>query len=134
MGLSSGQARELRARAHRLKPVVQTGAQGLSPAVVAEIDIALTHHELIKVRLAGVEREERGAMADDLCARLRAERVGLIGHVLILYREAPQAEPKPKPKAKPQSKPRARPDGRAANASRPAARRDAPRPSPWRQK
>lgn len=132
MGLSSGRARELRARAHRLKPVVQTGAQGLSPAVVAEIDAALTHHELIKVRLAGVEREERGAMADGLCARLRAERVGLIGHVLILYRELPQAEAQPKPKSKPG--PKTGPEGRGRGTGRPAGRRDAAKPSPWRQK
>ncbi len=127
MGLSSAQARELRARAHRLKPVVQTGAQGLTPAVVAEIDAALDHHELIKVRLAGVERDERGAMADGLCTRLRAERVGLIGHVLILYRQAPEAKPKatrPEGKAKPGGQ--ARPRDRAQGESR--------RPSPWRQK
>jgi RNA-binding protein len=77
----------LRARAHALKPVVMTGQAGLSEAVLAEIDLALEHHELIKVRLRA-EREERAAMAEEICARLGAEHVQSLGQIVTLYRKS----------------------------------------------
>ena len=52
------QIKELRARAHKLEPVVIIGAKGLTDEVLAEIDRALKAHELIKVR-AALERDER---------------------------------------------------------------------------
>ncbi|HLF98404.1 MAG TPA: ribosome assembly RNA-binding protein YhbY [Methylococcaceae bacterium] len=79
----------LRARAHALKPVVLTGQAGLSEAVLAEIDLALEHHELIKVRLRA-EREERTVMAEEICARLGAELVQSLGQIVTLYRKSPE--------------------------------------------
>lgn len=90
MPLTSAQRRDLKAQAHALKPVVQTGGQGLTDAVVQEIEIALAHHELIKVRLAGAERDERQDMTTSLAERLGAEVVGSIGAVVILYRHNPK--------------------------------------------
>ena len=51
--------KRLRAAAHPLKPVVTIGQRGYSAAVAAAIDEALIDHELIKVRLRGIEREQR---------------------------------------------------------------------------
>ncbi len=81
----------LRAIAHGLKPVVLLGAKGLTPAVVQEIDIALTAHELIKIKLTGVEREEKGALLEGLCLELKATLIQHIGHIAVLYRENPKA-------------------------------------------
>lgn len=81
----------LRAMAHSLKPVVLLGAKGLTPAVVQEIDIALTAHELIKIKLTGVEREEKGALLEGLCRELNATLIQHIGHIAVLYRENPKA-------------------------------------------
>ena len=89
MTISQAQRRALKARAHKLKPVVQTGANGVSQAVLDETDLALAHHELIKVRLAGADRDQRRDMADHFCKKLGADEVGLIGNVLILYRPVP---------------------------------------------
>lgn len=47
----------LKAKAHHLKPVILLGAKGLTPAVVEETNVALTAHELIKVKLSGVEKK-----------------------------------------------------------------------------
>ena len=44
---------------YALKPVVIIGSAGLSAAVVREIDLSLEHHELMKVRLGGVDRETK---------------------------------------------------------------------------
>jgi RNA-binding protein len=82
----------LKARAHALDPILHLGEKGLTDAVVAEIDRALTAHELIKVRAGGMDRHEREAALAEICARLGAQPVQHIGKVLVLYRRKPEAE------------------------------------------
>jgi RNA-binding protein len=77
----------LKAKAHHLKPVVLLGAKGLTAAVVEETNIALTAHELIKVKINGAEKEDRQLIAVDLCGQLQAELIQLIGHTAIVYRK-----------------------------------------------
>ncbi len=81
---------ELKAKAHHLKPVVLLGAKGLTPAVINETDGALTAHELIKVKINGMEKEDRQLVARELCESLQAELVQLIGNTAILYRKNPE--------------------------------------------
>lgn len=80
---------ELKARAHHLKPVVLLGAKGLTQAVIDETNIALTAHELIKVKFNGMERDDRTVAANELTAALDAELVQLIGATAVIYRENP---------------------------------------------
>jgi RNA-binding protein len=87
--LTSAIKKELKARAHALKPVVLLGKSGLTTAVLTSIDEALTAHELIKVRLPAVERAERVLQTGQIAASLGADIVGSIGRVLILYRPRP---------------------------------------------
>lgn len=84
--------RELRAAAHHLNPVVAISKNGLQASVLAEIDRCLTAHELIKVRLQGVEREDRPALEAEIRAALKCAAVQQIGNLLILYRENPKDE------------------------------------------
>jgi RNA-binding protein len=77
----------LKAQAHHLKPVVLLGAKGLTEAVIAETNIALLAHELIKVKINGAEKEDRILMANELCQQLEAELVQLIGSTAIIYRK-----------------------------------------------
>ncbi|CAM2753360.1 ribosome assembly RNA-binding protein YhbY [Legionella worsleiensis] len=77
----------LKARAHHLKPVILLGAKGLTEAVIAETNIALLAHELIKVKINGAEKEDRLVMAHELCAQLHADLVQMIGNTVILYRK-----------------------------------------------
>lgn len=77
----------LKAQAHHLKPVVLLGAKGLTEAVIAETNIALLAHELIKVKIGGAEKEDRILMANELCQQLAAELVQLIGSTAIIYRK-----------------------------------------------
>ena len=79
----------MRAKAHSLKPVVITGQNGVSPAVLNEIDLALEHHELIKVRVNAGDREDRRAMIQKICTDTSAELIQAIGHVVTLYRKTP---------------------------------------------
>jgi RNA-binding protein len=86
MELTEKQRRHLKGLAHPLKPVILMGNSGLTDAVIAETDNALAHHELIKVRLPGLEREERDAALALLAERTRSAMVTRIGHVAVLYR------------------------------------------------
>jgi RNA-binding protein len=87
--LTEPQKRHLRALAHPRRVVVQTGNAGLTEAVLREMDLALAHHELIKVRVLAADRDERDAQIARAVAATRSELVQRIGHVAILYRPNP---------------------------------------------
>lgn len=92
--IDSHTRRALRAQAHHLNPVVIIASKGLTEAVLAEIDRALTAHELIKVRVAGSEREVREALMTEICERLDCAPVQHIGNLLVLWRPKPEATPR----------------------------------------
>lgn len=87
VALSGKEKRALRARAHHLNPVVSVGAAGVSDGVLAEIDGALEHHELVKLRIAADDREQRAALITGICERTNAELIQRIGHTAVIYRE-----------------------------------------------
>lgn len=99
--LTPTQRRVLRATAHHLHPVVSISHHGLTEAVQKEIDHSLKTHQLIKVKLLGIEREERELLLTDICRRLDCAPVQHIGNILVLWRENPETEPKPAPKRSP---------------------------------
>lgn len=88
LALNPAQRRFLRAQAHALNPVVLVGDAGLSEAVLKEIGASLKAHELIKVKVAGDDREERQQMLDTICQNLDAAPVQHIGKTLVIYRPA----------------------------------------------
>ena len=64
------------------------GGNGLTEGVLAEIDNALSYHELIKVKVASGDRELKNAIVDAIVRETKAEKVQLIGHVLVLFRQS----------------------------------------------
>ena len=86
MNLNNKQKQHLKGLAHPLKPVVMLGNNGLTEGVLAEIDQALTHHELIKVKIATEDRETKALIADAIVRETKACNVQIIGNTLILYR------------------------------------------------
>ena len=139
--LTSARRSELRAQAHALSPVVMIGDKGLSDALVAEVDRALSAHELIKVKAATDDREARALWMQQLCEKLAAHAVQSIGKVLVLWRENPEkakkkAEAKPAPRAAPAKAKRPKSSGRQVKKHRTAeelirsARQRSPAPSP----
>ncbi len=86
MNLSNKQKQHLKGLAHHLKPTVLMGANGLTEAVLAEIEIALDHHELIKVKVVSEDRETKQLIVDAIVRETKAEKVQVIGKVLVLYR------------------------------------------------
>ena len=88
--LSNAHKRHLKALAHDRKPVVLIGANGLTDAVLAEIDQALSHHELLKVRVNAADRDERQDIINRISRELSAELVQRVGHVATFYRRDPE--------------------------------------------
>ncbi|MFA5685154.1 MAG: YhbY family RNA-binding protein [Lysobacteraceae bacterium] len=88
--LSPAQIRYLRSLAHDLKPVVMVGGKGVTDGVVAELDLALAHHELLKVRISADDRDARDEAVADLLARVDAVLVQRIGNIAVAYRRHPQ--------------------------------------------
>ena len=78
MNLSTKQKQHLKGLAHPLKPVVLLGSNGLTEGVLAEIEQALEHHELIKVKIATEDRETKTLIVE--------ANVQVIGKTLVLYR------------------------------------------------
>lgn len=71
---------------HDLKPVVMLGQKGLTDAVLDELEIALDHHELVKIKLSVDDRETRKQLTEGLCHRSHAELVQAIGKTVSVYR------------------------------------------------
>lgn len=91
--LTSAARRELRARAHHLRPVVAIGHHGLTPAVLHEIDVALNAHELVKLRVLDDDRDARERLLAKICGDLGCAPVQHLGKLLIVWRERRVAEP-----------------------------------------
>jgi len=86
MELDAAQRRFLRGIGHGLRPQVQVGAAGVTPAVVAELDVQLEAHELVKVRVPGNDRDRRAADIAALADAAGATLVTRVGHTALLYR------------------------------------------------
>ena len=86
MSLSKAQIKFLRAKCHDLKPVIMLGQKGLTEAVLEELDNALDHHELVKIKLSVDDRDARQQLSNEICERSQAEAVQSIGKTLSIYR------------------------------------------------
>jgi RNA-binding protein len=86
MTLNERQKKYLRRIGHALHPIVTLGNAGLTDAVVAEMDRALTDHELVKVKARVGEREARDLALTALTTRTTSTLVQRIGNVALLFR------------------------------------------------
>ncbi len=94
MHLNNRQIRTLRSESHRLqlKPVVMIGQNGLSENVKQELEQALLHHELIKIRLPAMDKPGKQELITEMCKTVDAELIQSIGHVIVVYRRNPQQD------------------------------------------
>jgi RNA-binding protein len=90
--LTPSQRKEHRSEAHHLDPVVMIGGDGLTLAVVKEIDGALNAHGLIKVRVFSDDRAAREGMLAEVTEQLGAAPIQHIGKLLVLWRPVPPKE------------------------------------------
>ena len=85
--MDSAQRKALKARAHKLDPVVQIGSKGVTEEVIAEIDRALKAHELIKVRAGSLDRDQRDQALVSIIEKTKAKPVQQVGKVFVLFRK-----------------------------------------------
>lgn len=86
--------KQLRAIGHKLKPAVTVAGNGLSEGVLAELERALTDHELVKVKLAVGSREARAETAEMICRTTGSQLVQRIGNVILILRRSGHPDPK----------------------------------------
>ena len=84
--LTPAERKEKRGDAHHLDPVVMVGADGLTPAVLKEAEVAIKSHGLIKVRVFSDDRAAREAMLIEMADKLDAAPIQHIGKLLVLWR------------------------------------------------
>ena len=86
MPLTKAQLKHLITLTHALKPVIMVGQHGVTENLLTELEIALDHHELVKIKISGEDRDSRSAMVDQLCKSSAAEKVQVIGKTVTLFR------------------------------------------------
>ena len=95
MSLSKQQLKHLVSLTHNLKPVIMVGQNGITENLLNELNIALDYHELVKIKIAGEDRDSRNEAIKQLCNKTSAEKVQAIGKTLTLFRrnkEKPRIE------------------------------------------
>jgi len=86
MNITKTQQKFLRSKAHHLKPVLWIGQNGLTESVTAEIETALDHHELIKIKLRVGDKALRNKTVTDICQTTHSEQIQIIGNIVSIYR------------------------------------------------
>lgn len=94
MSLSAADKKQYRAIAHNLNPIIIIGDKGLSEGLLEELNRALNDHELIKVKIAVGDRDDRAAITEALLSETKAELVQSIGKVAVLLRRTKKPNPK----------------------------------------
>ncbi|WP_111640980.1 ribosome assembly RNA-binding protein YhbY [Marinimicrobium alkaliphilum] len=94
MPLSADRKKQFRSIGHNLKPVVTVADNGLTEGVLKELNRALNDHELIKVKLAVTEREDRNAVIEQIKALPKVEVIQQVGKIALVYKPAKEPNPK----------------------------------------
>ena len=89
--ISNNKRKELKKKSYALRPIIMIGQNGLTDAVINEIDIALNAHELIKVRAKGSDKDERTDYCLKIKEKLNADIIHRIGFITVLYRPTPES-------------------------------------------
>ena len=69
--------------------MVIVGQNGLTELVLYEINVSLTSHQLIKIRIRGGNKNERYNLCLKIQQKLKAELVHQIGFIKVFYRAKP---------------------------------------------
>jgi RNA-binding protein len=86
--LTGAQKRKLKGLAQLVDPVIKIGRNGITPALLASLDEALTKHELVKVRFEDF-KEQKKELAPRLAEESASTLVTRVGNVAVLFRRNP---------------------------------------------
>ena len=88
MQLTGKQKNYLRGLAHNINPIIIIGANGLSEAVLNELESALEYHELLKIKLPADDKASKACLIANICTETNSEPIQLIGRVGVVYRQS----------------------------------------------
>jgi len=95
--LTIHQKKYLRGIAHGLNPMIIIGANGVTESLMAELESTLSHHEILKIKMASADREDRKAIVEHIVSETGALLVQTIGKICVIYRQNEESElPLPK--------------------------------------
>ncbi|GKT12218.1 MAG: RNA-binding protein [Thiomicrorhabdus sp.] len=90
--LSNNQKKYLRGIAHGLNPMIMIGANGVTESLMAELESTLEHHEILKIKIATADRDERKEIIQHIVAETNALLVQTIGKICVIYRQNDDTE------------------------------------------
>lgn len=86
MDLSKTQIKHLKKLAHDANPIIWVGQKGLTEAVYLEIEKALDHHELVKIKIKIGDRDDRSEAVSAICENMGAQLVTSIGNTATFFK------------------------------------------------
>jgi RNA-binding protein len=89
--LNNSQIRKFKAVAQRLEPMLKVGKAGLSEGFIRSVDVALTQHELVKIKFAEFKAEKK-ELAPQLAEKTASHLIMRVGNVMVLHRPRPATE------------------------------------------
>ncbi len=90
--LTNNQKKYLRGIAHGLNPMIMIGANGVTESLMAELESTLAHHEILKIKIASADRDERKEIIQHLVKESGALLVQTIGKICVIYRQNDETE------------------------------------------
>ncbi len=90
--LTNNQKKYLRGIAHGLNPMIMIGANGVTESLMAELESTLAHHEILKIKIASADRDERKEIIEHLLKESGALLVQTIGKICVIYRQNDETE------------------------------------------
>ena len=90
--LTNNQKKYLRGIAHGLNPMIMIGANGETESLMAELESTLAHHEILKIKIASADRDERKEIVQHLVKESGALLVQTIGKICVIYRQNDETE------------------------------------------
>ena len=88
MAITGKQKRYLRSLAHKQRVIVTVGTKGVTDDLLDELNTALDHHELLKIRLPASSKTQHKTLLQSICTATDSELVQVIGHTGVIFRPA----------------------------------------------
>jgi len=87
--LTGAQKAFLRGRGQTLDATLSVGKAGLTPELFRTLQAQLKTHELVKLRFAHADRDERAAWCAQIADEARCVCLGAVGRTALFFRQNP---------------------------------------------
>lgn len=92
--LTNSQISKFKSAAQLLDPMLKVGKAGLSEGFIKSVDVALSQHELVKIKFADF-KEQKKELAPLLAEKTSSHLIMRVGNVMVLHRPKPVADAPP---------------------------------------